>query len=166
MNERPKFATRSIIVIGEQQHASAKAAVANMPCDSARPLEVLIREQVKARGPDANSRMWAGPLKDMAAQGYIDGRSFSDVVWHEHFKREYLPDENELSRAELETLVKDPDTYRKWGFTPKGDKVLVGSTTELTRRGFALYMQQIILLGESIGVQFSASPNATAKGAE
>lgn len=159
MSDRPKFVTRSIILIGEQQRASASAMVANLPIDPLRPLELVAREQVKARSPDANSRMWAGPLRDMALQGYVDGRSFRDVTWHEHFKEEYLPDENLISRAELETLVKDPNTYRKWDYTPKGKRVLVGSTTELTQRGFALYNQQIILFGESIGVQFSASPN-------
>jgi hypothetical protein len=110
---------------------------------------------------DANARMWAGPLKDLSEQGYVDGRSFSDVVWHEHLKREYLPDEMLISAEELATLVKSPETYHKWRITPKGDRVLTGSTTDLTRRGFALYMQQLILFGESIGVQFSASPNET-----
>lgn len=156
---RPKFVSRSILLRGEQQRATAAAMLANLPCDPDHPLEIVAREPVKARGLDANARMWVGPLRDLAEQGYIDGKSFSDEVWHEHCKREFLPDETMISPEELATLVKEPEAYRKWGFTPRGNKVLLGSTTQLTRRGFALYTKQIVLLGESLGVQFSASPN-------
>jgi hypothetical protein len=155
---REPYKTRSVLLRGEIQRATMISIINNLPCDDDKPIEVVVREQVKARGLDANARMWVGPLKDIAAQAYVQGRTYSAEVWHEQFKAEYLPDETAMSREELATLVKNPDTYLKYDYTPKGTRVLVGSTTDLTRRGFALHMQQIILFGESIGVQFSASP--------
>ncbi len=148
---REKFQTRTIRLISEVQRSTLIALAGNIPCDAENPLEIVVREPVKVRGLDANARMWVGPLKDLSIQAYVNGRTFSDVVWHEHCKREYLP----------ETF--DPDLckegYQKWDYTPSGDKVLVGSTTQLTKRGFALYLQQVVFFGESLGVQFSASPN-------
>ena len=99
--------------------------------------------------------MWAGPMVDIAEQGYVDGRTFTAEVWHEHFKREYLPEEYDP------TLCKEG--YRKWDYTPKGERVLVGSTTDLTVRGFALYLQQIEAYARiELGVQFHASPRKAA----
>jgi hypothetical protein len=148
---RQKFESRKIRLVGEQQRETVLALVANLPVDSAKPLEIVVREEVKARKPDQNSLMWVGPLADIAEQGYVQGRSYSAEVWHEHFKKEYLPEEFE------EGITKEG--YRKWDFTPAGDRVLIGSTTQLTVRGFALYLQQVEAFGASIGVQFHANPN-------
>jgi hypothetical protein len=37
--------------------------------------------------------------------------------------------------------------------------MLVGSTTQLTKPGFALYLTQVEAFGGNMGVEFSASPN-------
>ena len=45
--------------------------------------------------------------------------------------------------------------YKKWGITPVGDRVLIGSTTQLTVRGMSEYLSQVYAYGASIGVQFT-----------
>jgi hypothetical protein len=149
---RQKFESRKIRLVGEQQRETVLALVANLPVDSAKPLEVLVREEVKARKLDQNALMWVGPLKDIAEQAYLNGRSYSDVVWHHHFKAEYLPEEYDPE------LCKD-ESYRKWDYTPTGERVLVGSTTDLTIKGFSIYLEQVYADGANMGVEFHANPN-------
>ena len=153
--DRAPYVTRKFRLLAEAQRESAIAAIRNAPLDPDKPLECLLREEVKERKPDQNALMWAGPMVDIAEQGYVDGRTFTAEVWHEHFKREYLPEEYDP------TLCKEG--YRKWDYTPKGERVLVGSTTDLTVRGFALYLQQIEAYARvELGVQFHASPRKAA----
>jgi hypothetical protein len=148
---RQPFPTRRILLRTEQQREIALKALATAPLDQGKPLEFVLREEQKQRKPDANSRMWAGPLRDIAEQAYVNGRTFAADVWHEHFKREFLPEEFD------ETLCKDG--YRKWDYTPAGERVLVGSTTELTPRGFALYLKQVEAYAQTeLGVQLHAAP--------
>ena len=109
-------------------------------------VEVLFRKEQKPRTPDQNSLMWSCQLRDISEQAWIEGRRFSDVVWHEYFKREYLPEEYE------EGITKE--NYAKWDYTPDGERVLVGSTTNLTKRGFSIYLQKIEAHGANLGVQF------------
>lgn len=155
MSKREAYKTRTIFVISEDHRARAAAMVMNLPIDPLNPLEVKAGEQTKVRSPDANARMWAGPLKDISTQAWMDGRQYSPEVLHEHFKREYLPEDDD---PELADLVKHPETYHKWGYTPNGHRVLTGSTTDLTVKGFALHMMQVEAFGASLGVMFSASP--------
>lgn len=145
---RQKFLTRQILLRSDQQRAIVMALLPNLPLDEHEPLEVIIREPVKARGLDANALMWVGPLADIAAQAWVQGRQFSAEVWHEHFKREHLPEEFDPE------LTKDG--YRKWDYTPTGERVLIGSTTQLTKRGFSQYLEQIEAEGAVMGVQFGA----------
>ncbi len=134
--ERDKFPTRKIRLLTQVQRDTAVAALLNAPLDSAKPLEFLLREEVRARKPDQNALYWAGPLRDIAAQGYVGGRTYTAEVWHEHFKREFLPESYDPE------LCKRED-YRKWDYTPGGERILVGSTTDLTVRGFSLYLTQV-----------------------
>ncbi len=149
--KREKFTTRRIRLVGKAQIETAIALLPHLPLDADKPLELLIREEVKARKPDQNSAMWAGPLADIAEQGYVLGRTYSAEVWHSHFKALYLPEEFDLE------LTKDG--YQKWDYTPAGDRVMVGSTTQLTVKGFAQYLTQVEAFGANIGVQFHANPN-------
>lgn len=148
-----KFKPRTIRLVGAQQLATAHAALDNVPLELG--LEVVIREEQRVRGLDANSRMWAGPLADIAEQAYIGGRQFSAEVWHEFFKKEFLPEED---APDLELMVKDPEKWKKWDFDPDGERICVGTTTQLTKRGFAIYMEKIMAYGAALGVMFSASP--------
>lgn len=109
-------------------------------------IEVLFRAEVKPRTLDQNALMWSCQLRDIALQAWVNGRQFSAEVWHEYFKREYLPEEPE------EGITKE--RYTKWDYTPDGERVLIGSTTELTKRGFSIYLQKIEAHGANLGVQF------------
>lgn len=155
MSTRNQYPTRKIILRTGELRQTAVTALLNAPIDPDKPLEFLLREEVKARKPDQNSLMWVGPLADIAEQGYVKGRTYSAEVWHEFFKREYLPEEFDP------TLCKEG--YRKWDYTPKGERVLIGSTTDLTVRGFALYLKQVEAYAQvELGVQLHASPRAAA----
>lgn len=148
---REKFEQRKLLLRGQEQVDRAIALLRNVPLDAERPLEVLVREEVKARKLDQNARMWAGPLKDIAEQCWSDGRQYSAEIWHEYFKQQFLPDEFDPE------LCKD-DAYRKWDFDPGGQPVLVGSSTDLTVKGFAQYMEQIHAFGGQMGVEFHEAP--------
>lgn len=116
-----------------------------------KPMSVTCAEHKQSRKDEANSAMWAGILQPMAEQAYIGGRRFSAEVWHEHCKREFLPEE-----AGDATLAH----YRKWDYLPDGSRVLVGSTTQLTKRGFSEYMAQLEAYAvEELGVRLPAAPN-------
>ena len=154
--KRPPFQTRTFRLVGTDQRARLIALVENLPIDFAKPLEVVIREEKKARNLDQNALYWAGPLRDIADQAWVDGRQYSAEVFHEYFKREFLPDPD---RADCDdSHIKDG--FAKWARTPKGTNVLIGSTTGLTVRGMAAYLEQVYAYGASLGVQFSDSNDA------
>ncbi len=149
--KREAFPTRRILLRTEQQREIAIRALATAPLDADRPLELLLREEQKTRGLDANARMWAGPLADIEMQAYVNGRTYSAEVWHEHFKRELLPEDFDPLQCK--------DGYQKWDYTPAGERVLIGSTTQLTPRGFANYLHKLEAYAVSeLGVQLHASP--------
>ncbi|MBS7328972.1 MAG: recombination protein NinB [Oxalobacter sp.] len=149
---REKYPPRRFLIRSAVQKDYACAAIGKLPEDQDRPIEVVIREQVQARKLDQNALMWAGPLEDICRQVYLDGRMYSKEVWHEYFKREFLPEMPE----EGMTL----DGYRKWAFLPNGDRVLKGSTTDLTKKGFARYLEQVYAFGAQYGVQFGVRDEA------
>lgn len=146
---RQPFPQRRIRLVGEAQREWAIVAIRNAPIDADKPIEVVLREEVKARKADQNALYWAGPLADIAAQAYIAGRTYRAEVWHEQFKLDFLPEtfDPELCK----------EVYRKWDFTPKGDRILVGSTTQLTVKGFARYLTQVEAFAQTqLGVQLGA----------
>ncbi len=144
---RPQFQQRTFRLVGRQQVAALLALVGNLPVDPAKPIEVVIREEKKIRRADANALMWVGPLKDIAEQAWIAGRQYSAEAFHEFFKRDFLP--------EIES-DQTKDGYVKWVISPSGDRILVGSTTQLTVKGMARYLEQVYAYGASMGVQFGA----------
>jgi hypothetical protein len=150
VTQRQKFEQRRILLRGAEQVERAIALLLNAPLDADKPLEFLLREEVKPRKPDQNALMWSGPLADLAAQAWCDGRQFSAEVWHEFCKREFLPEE-----FDPELCL---DGYRKWDIDPAGERVLVGSTKMLTVRGMAQHITQIHALGGSLGVEFHEGP--------
>ncbi|MBB3213444.1 hypothetical protein FHW67_002736 [Herbaspirillum sp. Sphag1AN] len=151
MTGRQKFTERKIRLVGEQQKAAAIALLENIPLDPEKPLEAVFREEVKVRKLDQNALMWVGPLKDIEQQAWANGRQYSAIVWHEYFKELFLPEEFDTE------LTKEG--YRKYDFTPDGVRVLVGSTTELTIKGFSQYLEQVHAFGANLGVLFHANPN-------
>lgn len=151
MSARPQFNTRTFRLVGIDQRDRLLALVGNLPIDTQKPLEVVIREEKKARKLDQNALYWAGPLRDIAEQAWVRGRQYSAEVFHEYFKREFLPDPDHSDFDD--THVKDG--YRKWADMPNGMRVLVGSTTKLTVRGMSAYLEQVYAAGANLGVQFS-----------
>lgn len=151
MSERPLFKTRTFRLVGHEQIGLLSAVVRNLPVDAVKPLEVIIREEKRARKIDQNALMWAGPLRDIAEQAWVHGKQFSPEIWHEHIKRECLPDETDSFSFDPSHVK---DGYRKWDCTPKGARVLIGSTTQLTVNGMAHYLEQVYACGASLGVQF------------
>ena len=147
--KRPRYPTRKILLVGNHQLQTAITVLQNVPIDPARPLEIRIGEKVRDRNADQNALMWSGPLKDIADQAYINGRTFSAEVWHEHFKREFLPEE-----ADPEITK---ENYCKCAYTPASERVLIGSTTQLTTKGFAQYLEQIYAYGGNLGVRFGVN---------
>ena len=144
---------RKILLLSESQRQTALTAIAALPVGAG--LEVVIREEVKARKPDQNAAYWAGPLRDIAEQAWIGGHQFVELAWHEHFKQKFLP---ELDDPDLEKLVRDPETYRKWTALPEGRCACIGSTTQLTVTGMARYTMQVEAFGAELGVMFHARP--------
>lgn len=137
---------RSFLLLGASQQAAAEAFLRNLPLDAENPIEVVVRERVKPRKMSQNALMWAGPLNSIAEQAWVNGKRFSAEAWHEHFKREYLPEE-----FDHELCL---EGYVKWQFTPRGDRALVGSTSGLTVKGMAQYLTQIEAAGAELGVDF------------
>lgn len=148
---REKYPKRVIRIIGEQQKDLAKSLINALPIDADKPICVTIGEEVKVRKLDQNALMWVGPLKDISRQAYVHGRTYSEQVWHEYFKREFLPNEYD------EELTKEG--YRKWITDPAGFPILIGSTTDLTVKGFSQYLMQIEAYGAGLGVEYSSIGN-------
>lgn len=145
-SNRPPMQPRTFRLNSEEVRERVINTVRNLPIDTLRPLEVVLREEQKKRKPDQSALMFAGPLRDIAEQAFLDGRQFSVDTWHEYFKRQLLPE------------AFDPElcleNYRKWDIDPAGDRVLVGSTKQLTVKGMAQYIESIHAFGASLGVMF------------
>lgn len=143
---RNKYETRKLYLANNMVRDTAIQLLQNAPIDPLQPLEVIIREKAKTRGNDANALMWAGALKDISEQAWVDGRQYSAEVWHIFFKGKHLPE------SETEGMTREG--YRKWDVTPSGERVLVGSTTQLTTKGFSEYLERIHADGANMGVLF------------
>lgn len=148
---RAKFTTRPFLLRNEPVRKILLNAISNLPLDEIQPLEIVIREQIKGRKKSANDRMWAGPLRDIAEQAWVEGRQHSAEVWHCYFKRELLPEDFDPEKCK--------EGYKKWSIDPGGERILIGSTTQLTVKGFAEYMTAIEAFGASLGVMFHIVEN-------
>jgi hypothetical protein len=110
--------------------------------------EVRTREQ--------QSLMWIR-VGEIAAQAWVGGRQYSEEVWHEQLKREYLPDE-------VGPTKRCRKGYVKWAVMPSGDRALIGSTTQLTTFGMSEYMDQVMAYGAGeLGVRFAPTPAEAAQ---
>ena len=150
--KRPPFQQRTFRLVGIEQRDRLLALVGNLPLDALKPLEVVIREEKKKRSLDQNALYWSGPLRDIAEQAWVHGRQFSAEVWHEHFKREFLPNE---AREDFDDHSHVKDGYRKWAVKPDDTLAMIGSTTQLTVKGMSAYLEQGYAAGANLGVQFS-----------
>ncbi|TAL90931.1 MAG: hypothetical protein EPN62_00935 [Candidimonas sp.] len=147
---RQKFQKRVVLVKTPAQVSALLALIPHLPVDFEHPIQATFSEEVKVRKPDQNSLMWVGPLADIADQAWVDGRTYCAETWHEHFKRQYLPEEFDPELCK--------EGYQKWDYTPTGERVLIGSTTQLTIKGFAQYLTQVQADGANMGVMFHENP--------
>lgn len=147
---RNPYETKTLLIRDKTILERAITTLRNAPIDPDSPIQVVIREEVKARKPTQNQLMWAGPMRDIAEQAWIDGRQYSAEIWHEHFKREFLPEEYDPALCK--------EGYEKWQTGIKGERLMIGSTTDLTVKGFSEYLEQVHAFGADLGVRFHANP--------
>lgn len=150
---------RTIILNTPQQCQQVAALISGnwLEMHSAgHPLAVRIYEHKDRRTLEQQSLMWIR-LGEVAVQAWVGGRQYADVTWHEHCKREFLPDEDGPTK-------RCRKGYRKWDINPMtGERVLIGSTTQLTTFGMSEYMTQLEAWGSGeLGVRFSATPREAA----
>jgi NinB protein len=138
---RPKYQTRAI-TLTEDSRAIAVAMVAHAPLG----IEIVAREPVKVRRLDANGLYWLR-LGEIADQAWLNGRQFTADIWHEHCKREVMPDT---------ITTKDGVERSKWTEMPVGLPTVI-STTQLERKCFSEYISMVEAFGASLGVRFSAN---------
>lgn len=147
MDKRTKFLTRSILLVGEVQLKTAHALLDHVPIDANKPLELVVREQVKQRGLDANGYYWLR-LGEIAEQAWFGGKQFGSDLWHEYAKINIMPEQ---------ITTKDGVVRSKW-IEGVGGKLTVVSTTLLEKGCFAEYTTLVEVFGAELGVMFSVNP--------
>lgn len=151
-----KTPVRIIVFRNLLQVETACKVANNMPLDGT--MQAAFGPYHDPSTEDQRKAMFAGVLKDISEQVFLDGKWFSKDAWHELCKEAFLPEEDD---PDLPEMVKDPANYRKWAFSLTTDRrVLVGSTKDLTRKGMATYMRQIEAYGATEhGVHFHLPPS-------
>ena len=147
-SNRPAMQPRKFILRDEKVLNSLMLMLPNLPIDPIQPIEVMVREEVKARKPDQQALMFAGPLRDISEQAWFEGRQYSVEVLHEYCKRQFLPEDFDPEQC--------LEGFTKWDIDPSGERILVGSTKQLTVKGYSNYLEQVFAFGAALGVQFSA----------
>lgn len=147
MTMRNKYEQRKILLASEMTRETAIQLLRNAPIDPVKPIEVVIREQVKARSNDANSYYWL-VLNQISEQGWINGKSYSSECWHEYAKRNLMSDI---------VVTKDGVSRSKWEECPDGSMSVI-STTQLEKSCFADYITTLeAWASREIGVKFSTN---------
>lgn len=139
--------TTKFKVDDERSQFHAVRAVQDLPLN--KPWLIEIKRYTKKRTGGQNNYHWGGLIGDFVEQGFFDGRQFEAEDWHYYFKKKFLP---EMAEDEL-TL----DGYQKWREMPDGELKLVGSTTQLTTKGFSQFLEQCYALGSELGIRFTAN---------
>lgn len=146
-SKRQPIQSRKFILRDERVRENAIALIRNLPVDLLRPVEVIAREYKAQRSLDQNNLYYA-LVTEISQQAWIEGRQYGVEVLHEYLKRSLLPEDESLDPDDVR------DSYRKWEFDPAGERVLVGSTTMLTVRGFNNFITAVEAFGASLGVMF------------
>lgn len=141
---RTKFQTRQILLRSQQQVDTLLFLIPNLPLDSEKPLEVLIREPVKQRGVDQNG-LYFKRVGEIAEQAWLKGRQYSKDVWHVYLCQYEM-------QEEIET--KDGERRSKWVDMPDGGRTVI-STTQLSKACFAEFTAIVEAFGASLGVRFN-----------
>ncbi len=116
-----------------KQNASAMA-------ERGEPLEVRV-SVFKAKATDEQRALIWLVNGQIAEQAWVRGRQYDAETWHEHAKRELLPEKTAKGKA-------------KWRFLPDGSRALALSTEDLNRSEKSLYIDQLIAWATTeLGVQ-------------
>jgi len=135
---------QKIILVDQTRRDRAIAIIRNLPCDDS--YEVVIQPKTKARGVDANALYWLR-LTEIAEQAHVDGKKYSKEVFHEHCRQTILPGMVTLKTGEV---------VWKWLETPSGSATVI-STSLLSKKCFAEYVEAVEAFGVGLGVMFSAN---------
>lgn len=138
---------RTFYMRTDQARESAIALIRNLPLDDKKPMMVVVQAYKAERKLSQQALLFAGPMRDISEQAWFGGRQYSVEVLHEMCKREFLPEGYDDEQCK--------DGYIKWGVDPLGNRILVGSTTQLTVKGYSTYLEQVFAFGAEYGVQFS-----------
>lgn len=98
--------------------------VAKQYLEAGTEIEVIIRERKSKRSVEQNKRLWE-IYRTMAALIWINGRQYSDEVWHEQCKRQFIG---------IEEFALPDGTIEKRGI----------SSTKLNVGEFGEYMDRIV----------------------
>lgn len=140
---RDQYETRTIYLRSTEQIDILLKLIPNLPLDNEKPLQVVIREAVDVRSIRQN-KLYHTVLHNIADQLWLNGRKFDKTTWEVFMKQQFLPE----CVDEKITSV----NYKKWTWLPTGDRILVGSTTELKVLGMTRYMDEIIKFAAENGV--------------
>ena len=140
---------RVIFIKDEQAKTMALNLLRNLPFGG---LDIIVAPHKEKRTLSQNAYLWAAVMADITQQAWFKGRQYSQPIWHQYFKQEFMPD---MSNSDLAILVKDFETYEKWMPMPDGTLKCVASTTQLTKKGMAIYLENIYAFGSELGVHFS-----------
>lgn len=87
MSQDRTFIIGLLATLRPRMLAAFKAAEALIT--SGEPVEVIVRPRKSKRSLEQNKRYWA-LLREVSATVWVDGRQFSDEVWHEQFRRWFI----------------------------------------------------------------------------
>ena len=122
-----------LFVLREPIHFQSMLAAlsANWPAMAAsgQPLGVTVAPYKRTRSQEQNALMWIW-LDAVTKQAWLNGQQYSDQTWHEHCKREFLPERNAKGDE-------------KWQILPNGNRTCIMSTTRLNAAEMSEYMTKL-----------------------
>ena len=126
---------------------NASAMLHNLPLDGS--MECVLRPYKKPSSDQQRRRMFGYVVGEIAAQAWLQGKQYSQEVWHEYLKAKFLP---ESFKAGITR-----EGYVKYLEMPDGSMKMVGSTTQLTTLGHTNYVTECeAFAAQELGVRFSA----------
>lgn len=124
---------RRMFVLREQQHRDSMLACIALNweafANAGQPLGVSVAPYKRKRSDEQNALMWVW-LTQISEQVWANGQRYAPETWHEHLKRELLPETNDRGK-------------QKWNYLPDGERVLVMGTSDLNVGEFTQYLERL-----------------------
>lgn len=140
-----QFPKRVFFLREERNRDTLLGLIRNLPLCGDKPMQVTVEPYKRPRKLDQNALLWA-LLNEISEQLFIEGRQYSAETLHHYFKGQFLPEEFNDDEC--------MPGYAKWSYDPAGERVLTGSSTQLTVRGFSGYIEAITAFAANMGVEF------------